>query len=32
MTPITCCPFCGADIDNEERPWKILKKDWMEVY
>jgi hypothetical protein len=20
MTPITCCPFCGADIDNEERP------------
>ena len=20
LIPITFCPFCGADIDNEERP------------
>ena len=20
MIPITYCPFCGADIDNEDRP------------
>jgi len=20
MIPITCCPYCGIDIDKEERP------------